>query len=60
MVLAWTARPTPFLLTRLVAFVWWFIFVVFGFEISIFLSACFDLTFQIMKSSVALVMDLFV
>lgn len=45
---------------RVVLFVCWFIFVFFGFEVSVFLSVCFGLIFKIMKNSVAPVTDLFV
>lgn len=53
-------KTYTFFVHRVGFFVWWFIFVVFGFEVSIFLSVCFGLTFKIMKNSVAPVMDLFV
>lgn len=60
MLLAWKERPIPFLFIG-----WGFLcgglfLCFFGFEVSIFLSVCFGLTFKIMKNSVAPVMDLFV
>lgn len=53
-------KTYTFFAHRLISFGWQFVFVVFFYLKSVFLSVSFGLIFKIMKNSVAPVMDLFV